>query len=159
MPGSEILFTDEEVLRASNIINKKLEQNRHVLNVNAYENLEFHKQNIIDKIIEGNLDSQVYKYYSLLTDYHYSIFDYCKDFVKVLVGYNSIQNSNKIYVLIINMQLISDRKDSLLNIDNYDYGVEGFYRPFDSLAATKSILIIDEPHRFARDQKAYNTIA
>lgn len=96
LPGSEILFTDEEVLRASNIINTKLEQNRHVLNINAYENLEFHTQNIIDKIIEGNLDSQVYKYYSLLTDYHYSIFDYCKDFVKVLVGYNSIQNSNKL---------------------------------------------------------------
>lgn len=75
------------------------------------------------------------------------------DFVK-----GSIQNSNKIYVLLINMQLISKRKDNLLNIDNYDYSVAGFYRPYDALAATKPILIIDEPHRFATDKTTYTTI-
>jgi len=37
-------------------------------------------------------------------------------------------------------------------------GVEGFFRPFDALGATKPIVIIDEPHRFSRDQKAFKVI-
>ena len=40
----------------------------------------------------------------------------------------------------------------------YDYLVEDFYRPFDALKATKPIVIIDEPHRFSREQKAYKAI-
>lgn len=41
----------------------------------------------------------------------------------------------------------------MLTRDDYDYGVEGFYRPFNAIASTKPIVIIDEPHRFSRDQK------
>ena len=96
LPGSDILLSDEEVLNASNIINKKLEQNRPILSSNVYENLEINVQNIVDKIIEGNYDQQLYKYYSLLTNGRYSLFDYCKDYVKVLVNYKQIQNSSKL---------------------------------------------------------------
>lgn len=46
----------------------------------------------------------------------------------------------------------------MLTRSDYDYLVEGFYRPFDVLKATKPIVIIDEPHRFSRDQKAYKAI-
>lgn len=68
----------------------------------------------------------------------------------------SYQNSNKIYVLLVNMQLLTN--GTMLTRSDYDYLVEGFYRPFDALRATKPIVIIDEPHRFSRDQKAYQTI-
>lgn len=68
----------------------------------------------------------------------------------------SCQNTNKIYVLLVNMQLLTNGK--MLTRDDYDYLVEGFYRPFDALKATKPIVIIDEPHRFDRSQKAYKTI-
>lgn len=68
----------------------------------------------------------------------------------------SCQNTNKIYVLLVNMQLLTN--GNMLTQSDYDYPVEGFYRPFDALAATKPIVIIDEPHRFARDQKAYKAI-
>lgn len=68
----------------------------------------------------------------------------------------SCQNSNKIYVLLVNMQLLTNGK--MLTRSDYDYLVESFYRPFDALKATKPIVIIDEPHRFARDQKAYKAI-
>ena len=60
------------------------------------------------------------------------------DFLK-----GSIQNRNKIYVLLVNMQLLTNnrmykgRETGLLWRDDYDYGVEGFYRPFDAIAATK----------------------
>lgn len=74
------------------------------------------------------------------------------DFIK-----GSCQNTKKIYVLLVNMQLFTGAK--ILTRDDYDYGAEGFYRPLDAIKATRPIVIIDEPHRFARDQKAYKVIA
>ena len=56
------------------------------------------------------------------------------------------------------MQLLVVRKNGLLSRDDYDYGVEGFYRPFDAIKATRPFVIIDEPHRFSRDQKAFKVI-
>lgn len=73
------------------------------------------------------------------------------DFVK-----GSCHNTNKIYVLLVNMQLLTGAK--VLTKDDYDYGVEGFYKPLDAIAATKPIVMIDEPHRFSRDQKAFKII-
>lgn len=70
----------------------------------------------------------------------------------------SSQNTKKIYVLLTNMHLLTTRKDSMLARDDYDYGVEGFYRPLDAIRATRPVVIIDEPHRFSRDQKAYQVI-
>lgn len=75
------------------------------------------------------------------------------DFVK-----GSCQNSKKIYVLLVNMQLLTVRKNGMLSRDDYDSGVEGFFRPFDALGATRPIVIIDEPHRFSREQKAFQVI-
>ena len=68
----------------------------------------------------------------------------------------SCQNTNRIYVLLVNMQLLTN--GNMLMRDDYEYWVEGFNRPFDALKATKPIVIIDEPHRFSRDQKAYTAI-
>lgn len=73
------------------------------------------------------------------------------DFVK-----GSCQSTKKIYVLLINMQLLTNAK--ILTKDDYDYGVEGFYRPLDAIRATKPFVLIDEPHRFSRDQKAFKII-
>lgn len=73
------------------------------------------------------------------------------DFVK-----GSCQNKNKIYVLLLNMQLLTNGK--MLSRDDYDYDVEGFYRPFNAIASTKPIIMIDEPHRFSREQKAFKVI-
>ncbi len=73
------------------------------------------------------------------------------DFVK-----GSCQNTKKIYVLLVNMQLLTNGK--MLIRDDYDYGVEGFYRPLDAIASTKPIVMIDEPHRFSCDQKAFKVI-
>ncbi|MBR0239076.1 MAG: type III restriction-modification system endonuclease [Thermoguttaceae bacterium] len=81
------------------------------------------------------------------------------DFIK-----GSSQISNKIYVLLVNMQLLTSnskrqgRDTGMLWRDDYDYGAEGFYRPFDALRAAKPIVIIDEPHRFSREQKAFQAI-
>ncbi len=54
------------------------------------------------------------------------------------------------------MQLLTNAK--MLTRDDYDYGAEGFYRPLDAIAATRPIVLIDEPHRFSRTQKAFKVI-
>ena len=74
-----------------------------------------------------------------------------RDFVS-----GSCQNTSKIYVLLTNLQLLTN--GNMLTRSDYDYLVEGFYRPYDALKATKPIIIIDEPHRFNRTQKAYTAI-
>lgn len=76
------------------------------------------------------------------------------DFVK-----GSCQNQRKIYVLLVNMHLLGMKKNGMLSRDDYGYGAEGFYCPLDALCATKPVVIIDEPHRFSRDQKAFQVIA
>lgn len=68
----------------------------------------------------------------------------------------SSQNTNKIYVLLTNMALLTN--SAMLKREDYDYGVEGFYRPVDALKATKPFLIIDEPHRFSKEQKTFEFI-
>ena len=75
------------------------------------------------------------------------------DFVK-----GSCQNTKKIYVLLVNMQLLVVKANGLLSRNDYDYGAEGFYRPLDALRATRPVVMIDEPHRFSRDQKAFKVI-
>jgi type III restriction enzyme len=71
-----------------------------------------------------------------------------EDFVK-----GSYMLSHKIYVLLVNMQLL--KFGTLLSKDDYDTLVEGFACPVDALQGTRPVVIIDEPHRFSRDQKAY----
>lgn len=73
------------------------------------------------------------------------------DFVK-----GSCQDTKKIFVLLLNMQLLTSAK--MLTRNDYDYGVEGFYRPLDAIKATQPVVIIDEPHRFSREQKAFKVI-
>lgn len=68
----------------------------------------------------------------------------------------SSQNTNKIYVLLVNMALLGGT--SKLLTDFYDYGVEGFYKPIQAIKATKPFVIIDEPHRFSKTQKAFDFI-
>ncbi|GAB3341913.1 type III restriction-modification system endonuclease [Larkinella ripae] len=68
----------------------------------------------------------------------------------------SSQNTNKIYVLLTNMNLLGGTSKILT--DNYDYGVEGFYKPIEGIRATKPFVIIDEPHRFSKSQKTWEFI-
>lgn len=74
-----------------------------------------------------------------------------RDFVE-----GSCQQRNKIYVLLLNMALLTNAQ--ILKRNDYDFGVLGFYRPFDALRATHPVVIIDEPHRFTRTQSAYTHI-
>lgn len=67
--------------------------------------------------------------------------------------YGSHHAKHKIYVLLLNMQLITNGK--LLTRDDYDQMLGEFHRPVDAIADTKPVLIIDEPHRVERGGKSY----
>ena len=56
------------------------------------------------------------------------------------------------------MQLLKDAKNYILSRDDYGNVVEGFYRPYNALKATRPFVIIDEPHKFSREQKAFGII-
>lgn len=74
-----------------------------------------------------------------------------RDFVN-----GSCQNKNRIYVIVVNQQLL--QKGKLLDKRDYDIAVQGFVRPLDAIKATRPIVIIDEPHRFERSNTSYKRI-
>ncbi|PHD78779.1 type III restriction-modification system endonuclease [Bacillus sp. AFS043905] len=65
---------------------------------------------------------------------------------------------NTIQVLLVNMQHLKNSKSGVLVRNDYDSHIEGFYRPIDAISATRPILIIDEPHRFNRDNTTFKFI-
>ena len=68
----------------------------------------------------------------------------------------SRNDTKKIYVLLLNMQLMTG--NSKLLATSYDTVVQDYSVPFDGIAATNPVLIMDEPHRFDRDNAAYRAI-
>lgn len=67
--------------------------------------------------------------------------------------YGSHHERNKIYVLLLNTQLLTTGK--LLTREDYDQMLGEFHRPVDAIRDTRPILIIDEPHRVERGSKSY----
>jgi len=68
----------------------------------------------------------------------------------------TLHDSNRIYVLLTNMALLTSGK--VLKNTKYASGVEGFYKPFEAIAATHPFVIIDEPHKFKETGKTYQSI-
>lgn len=56
------------------------------------------------------------------------------------------------------MQHLKESKNGVLVRDDYDSHIEGYYRPIDAISATRPIMIIDEPHRFSRDNATFKFI-
>lgn len=68
----------------------------------------------------------------------------------------TLHDNNRIYVLLTNMALLTSGK--VLKSSKYDSGVEGFYKPFEAIAATHPFVLIDEPHKFKESGKTYQSI-
>lgn len=67
--------------------------------------------------------------------------------------YGTHQVKRKIYVLLLNTQLLTNGK--LLTRDDYDRMLGEFDCPVNAIADTRPVLIIDEPHRVERGGKSY----
>lgn len=60
--------------------------------------------------------------------------------------------SNKIHVLLVNSQMLTSKTMQ----KEYDQSFEGFSKPLEALMGTSPIVIIDEPHRFDKNNKTFN---
>ena len=96
LPASDILFTDEEKVICSEKLYRLLEREQKELPLTQFEKLRDTVDDLAFDLSEGQLDEKFYKYYGLLTDNHYSIFNYCNGFTKVFVDEDGIRNSNDI---------------------------------------------------------------
>lgn len=81
--------------------------------------------------------------------------EYFPEAVRLFVE-GTLHDSNRIYVLLTNMALLTSGK--VLRSAKYNNGVEGFYKPFEAIAATHPFVIIDEPHKFKETGKTYQSI-
>ena len=70
--------------------------------------------------------------------------------------YGNHHVKNKIYVMLLNTQLITSGK--LLTREDYDQPLGIFHKPVDAIKDTLPILIIDEPHRMDRSSKSYGAL-
>lgn len=64
---------------------------------------------------------------------------------------------DRITVLLVNMHLFSDSRGSMLT-KSYSSVVEDFDIPAEAISATRPFLIIDEPHRIARNNKTFQFV-
>ena len=96
LPASDIILSEEEIKKAPDKIYDILHKDQGHLDLGTFERLRDNATNDITKILEGQFDERIYKYYGLLTKEHYSIFDYCPDFTRIIVSESSIKQSNKL---------------------------------------------------------------
>ena len=105
LPATDILLSDEEKVNGSEKLYSSLEKEQDVLSYTDFEKIRDTVDELAFQISEGIIDEKLYKYYGFLTENHYSIFDYCKDFTKVLVdlpainsSFNILQNDSHMYL-------------------------------------------------------------
>lgn len=81
-----------------------------------------------------------------------------KNFPAQLLNFTeaSRRNSHTIQVLLINAQMLNSAS---MTRNDYDQTlIGGLTSPIDGLQMTRPVVIMDEPHRFARDNKFYKAI-
>ena len=98
LPGSDILLNDEEIKNAPDKILNILEKDKTIRNYGDFEILRDNVVDDITRILENNIDQKIYKYYSLISSNHYSLFDYCKNYKVILVDDDGIDISNKLII-------------------------------------------------------------
>ena len=96
LPATDILLSDKEKAMGSEKLYASLEKEQEVLSYTDFEKLRDTLDEIAFQIGEGTVDEKLYKYYGFFTEDHYSIFDYCKSFTKVLVDLPAINSSMNI---------------------------------------------------------------
>lgn len=98
LPGNDILLTEEETLSAPDKIYSILEKDQKSFDYGLFEHLRNIVEEDVNQILEGQPNQKLYKYYSLITKEHYSIFDYCPQYLKVIIDEESIHQANDLMI-------------------------------------------------------------
>ena len=96
LPASEIILSDEEQKKLSDKIYDVLEKDQNILEYGTFEKLRNNVEEDVTKLLEGNSDPKLYKYFSLISENHFTLFDFCKDFTHIFVNKEQILSSNSL---------------------------------------------------------------
>ncbi len=96
LPASDMILTESERERAQDKILDILEKDKIDLDLVKFETLRDEAVTDSEKIKEGVPEQRLYKYYALVSDQHYSLFDYCPNFKTIIVDDTAIENSNNL---------------------------------------------------------------
>ena len=94
LPATDILLSDEEKAKGSEKLYASLEKEQDILSYTDFEKIRDTVDDLAFQIGEGTIDEKLYKYYGFISENHYSIFDYCYSFTKVLVDLPAINSSH-----------------------------------------------------------------
>lgn len=106
LPANEFLLTEEEYKSSKDKILSILNKDKEHLDYSVFETLFNGTYNDLDDLSSKNFSQRLNKYYGLLTDNHYSLFDYCKNYKIIIDDVESIKTANS---------LILDESTSFLN--------------------------------------------
>ncbi len=134
LPASDIILSDEEIKSAENKILDILENDQKYLDYGTFEKLRDKTVDDISNLFEGLYNEKLYKYYGLISKNKTSIFDYCGDFIKVIVDEQSVIQSSKLlrdesfnYLMELNQEgkMISHVElfQDIQNLINFRYAV------------------------------------
>ena len=98
LPGNDILLSDEEIKEAGEKLFSILEKDKLHMSPTLFESLRNMTESDLMEILEGQPSQKLYKYYSLITKKQFSIFDYCKDYTRILIDTDSIEQANTLMV-------------------------------------------------------------
>ena len=77
-------------------------------------------------------------------------------FPKEIRNFVSVTKYNKsISVLLVNSHLFLS---ALMTRNDYENNISGYTCPLDALKDIKTVLIIDEPHRFSKENKTFTRV-
>ena len=96
LPANDILLSEEEMHRAYDKVGAILQKDKEHLSEGDFQLLRDNVDIDLEKILEGNIDQRLYKYFGFLSEKHFSIFDYCSDYTKIIIDETSIDNSNRL---------------------------------------------------------------
>ena len=96
LPASDLILSEEETLKATDQLFNVLEKDKEIVGIDTFENIRNTLDDMIPYILEGQMNEKYYKYYSLLSEYPHSIFDYCKNYTKILVNDDALESANEL---------------------------------------------------------------
>lgn len=96
LPANDILLSEKELKSAYEKVEQVLLKQQETLPLEDFEMLRNNVNDDMTNLLDGNINQRLYKYYGFLSDRHFSIFDYCRDYTRIIVDKTSIDNSNQL---------------------------------------------------------------
>ena len=120
LPASDVLLNDEEIQLAIKVLNNEKEKIANNISQENQNTLSESLDDIINELLEKNITSKLYKYYSYFSDDVCSLFEYCKEYKTIFINDDGI-NQQATNLIFESNDYIHDLKSSFLAVGNLSY--------------------------------------